>query len=79
MRFYREHAGGKPFAKLKTNSRFYAAAHVTECERQSSSDWRDMGHVACLECYAIAYVLEKTGHVPRLNLAKTPTSHTVAE
>ena len=70
MRFYRDHANGLAFSKLKTVNRFYAAARVTQCERVSADDWRDMGHVACLEYYVVAHVVAETGEVPRLNLAK---------
>jgi hypothetical protein len=79
MRFYREHANDRPFSKLQGDRGFYAAALVTQCERQSPADWRHMGHVACLEYYAIARVLEKTGKVPPLNLAKDPIPRAVPE
>jgi hypothetical protein len=74
MRFYRDHARQTPFSKLGTAERFYAAAAIICCERQSHSDWRDMGHVACLEFYTVAHVLEKTARMPKLNLEKTSAS-----
>jgi hypothetical protein len=69
-RFFREYSGNLPFSKLRTNKRFYTATLVTECGRQNASDWRSMGCVACLEYYVVARVLEKTGKLPPLNLAK---------
>jgi hypothetical protein len=57
MRFYREQ-GGKPFADRSSRKRFYFAALTFECEsnkgRVTPVDLRIMGHVCCIEYYAIA-------------------------
>jgi hypothetical protein len=71
MRFYREQCKGEPFAKLKTRKRLYVAALTIECEGDKvdaePTDLRLMGHVACLEYYAIARIAQKTGKKPALN------------
>jgi hypothetical protein len=71
MRFYREHCGGKPFGQLKTRKRLYVAGLTIGCEGDKvdamPDDLRLMGHVACLEYYAIARIAEKTGKKPALN------------
>lgn len=71
MRFYREHCRGEPFARLKTRKRLYVAALTIECEGDKVDakpiDLRLMGHVTCLEYYAIAQIAQKTGKKPALN------------
>jgi hypothetical protein len=71
MRFYREHCKGEPFAQLKTRKRLYVAALTIECEGDKvdarPKDLRLMGHVACLEYYAIARIAQRTGKKPALN------------
>jgi hypothetical protein len=71
MRFYREHGGGKPFAGLKSRKRLYFAALTFECESNKGlaepDDLRVMGHINCIEYYAIAHVAEQTGKNPPLN------------
>lgn len=73
----RGHSGGNNFvqhkgkySKLK-HGPFYFAVWNTECCNKKSApeanDFRAMGHVACLEQYAIAYVKEKNRRVPKLN------------
>jgi hypothetical protein len=71
MRFYREHCGARPFSQLKTRKRIYFATLTIECESDKfdarPDDLRLMGHVACLEYYAIARIAQKTGKKPALN------------
>ncbi|QWG16134.1 hypothetical protein KMZ68_13880 [Bradyrhizobium sediminis] len=71
MRFYREYCGGKPFSQLRTRRRLYVAALAIECKSDKvdaqPDDLRLMGHVACLEYYAIARIAQKTGKKPALN------------
>jgi hypothetical protein len=71
MRFFREYCGGKPFSQLKTRKRFYVASLTIECKSDKvdamPDDLRVMGHVACLEYYAIARIAQKTGKKPALN------------
>ena len=51
--------------------RFYVAVQTMPCDTNKNtarpSDWRAMGQVACLEKYALAHILEKTGRLPELN------------
>lgn len=71
MRFFREQCGGKPYSQLRTRKCFYVAACTIECESNkvnaTPDDLRTMGHVACLEYYAIARIVQRTGHKPPLN------------
>jgi hypothetical protein len=71
MRFYRDYCGGRPFSAAKTGRRLYFAALTIQCQSNKSAakpdDMRQMGHVGCLEYYAIAHVAEQTGRNPRLN------------
>lgn len=71
MRFFREHGGGKPFADAKTRKRLYFASLTFECESNKAlarpDDLRLMGHINCIEYYAIAHVAELTGKNPPLN------------
>jgi hypothetical protein len=71
MRFYREYGGGKPFVGTKSSKRLYFAALTFECESNKGlaepDDLRLMGHINCLEYYAIAHVAEQTGKRPALN------------
>jgi hypothetical protein len=63
----------KPFLKLGTKKKFYFVALCLECANPKPSaqpdDFRKMGHVACLEYYAIAHVRARsaTKKVPPLN------------
>jgi hypothetical protein len=71
MRFYREYGGGKPFLKGKSGKQLYFVALTFECESNKGlakpDDLRLMGHINCLEYYAIAHIAEKTGKRPALN------------
>jgi hypothetical protein len=70
-RFFREHGGGKPFAAAGTRRRLYFSALTFECESRKGlakpDDLRIMGHINCIEYYAIAHVAEQTGKNPPLN------------
>ena len=70
-RFYREYQNGRPFSKLKDQGRFFYATLTIDCISEKSklqpSDLRELGHVACLEYYAIARIKQKTGRMPTLN------------
>lgn len=61
----------KPFSQLKTRKRLYVAALTIECESDKvdvqPNDLRLMGHVACLEYYAIARIAQRIGKKPALN------------
>jgi hypothetical protein len=65
----------RPFSKLRASKRFYFTALCLQCRSLKTSarpdDFRKMGHVACLEYYAIAHVLAKSASkkVPPLNHA----------
>jgi hypothetical protein len=71
MRFYREYGGGKPFAGRQGGKRLYFAALTFECVSDKGlakpDDLRLMGHICCIEYYAIARVAEQTGKNPPLN------------
>jgi hypothetical protein len=71
MRFYREYGGGKPFLRVKSHKQLYFAALTFECEGNKGlaepDDLRLMGHINCLEYYAIAHIAERTGKRPALN------------
>lgn len=71
MRFYREFGGGEPFAGAKSGKRLYFAALTFECVSDKAlarpDDLRLMGHINCIEYYAIAHVAEQTGKNPPLN------------
>jgi hypothetical protein len=71
MRFYREYCGGKPFVDVKNRKKLYFAAQTFECESNKGlaepDDLRLMGHINCLEYYAVAHIVEKTGKKPPLN------------
>jgi hypothetical protein len=71
MRFYREYGGGRPFIGTKKGGKLYFAALTLECESNKGlakpDDLRLMGHISCLEYYAIAHVAEQTGKNPALN------------
>ena len=68
-RFYREFGGGKPFAGAKSGKRLYFAALTFECVSDKAlakpDDFRLMGHINCLEYYAIAHVAERTARTRR--------------
>ena len=61
----------RKFSALKTKKRFYFAALTIPCDAKKTtaraSDHRHMGHVACLEYYAVAHVQDRTGARPELN------------
>lgn len=71
MRFFREYGRNKPFSIAKSGKRFCFAALTLPCVSDKAAakaeDLRAMGHVACLEYYAIAYVAAQTGRKPALN------------
>jgi len=71
MRFYREYQGNKPFSLLKGKRKFFYVALSVECisekSRLTAQDFRELGHVTCLEYYAIARIKEKAGRPPPLN------------
>jgi hypothetical protein len=71
-RFFKLHQN-RPYSKHKPKRPIYFVTHLVNCcaikAQSQPKDFRAMGHVACLEYYAIAYVKEKTGHVPTLNLS----------
>lgn len=62
---------GKPYSKLRKKKRILFAALPVECCSikilSTANDFRKMGHVACLEYYAIAFVKAKTKQLPALN------------
>jgi hypothetical protein len=70
-RFFKELAGGKPFSTLNSRKTLYFVAQEIRCISKkvdaTPADFRQLGHVACLEYYAIAHVFEKTGEKPPLN------------
>jgi hypothetical protein len=72
MRFYRIHCKNMPFSKAKTGMKLFFVSIPIKCEsnkhKANPDDFRKMGHVACLEQYAIAYVQEQTGKCPALNI-----------
>lgn len=71
MRFYRDHSNGSPFSAVKSNKKFYFVALTLPCvsvkARAQPTDFQTMGHVAALEYYVVARVLERTGRTPPLN------------
>jgi hypothetical protein len=71
MRFYREYQRNIPHSRLKKPLNFFYAALSIECisekAKAAAEDLRTLGHVACLEFYAIARIREKTGRPPPLN------------
>jgi hypothetical protein len=71
VRFFREYGRERAFSKAKDGKRFYFAALTLPCVSDkaaaSAADLRTMGHVACLEYYAIAHVTARTGRKPVLN------------
>ena len=71
MRFYRDYCHGRPFSAANTEQRLFFAALTIQCQSNKSAatpdDMRQMGHVCCLENYAIAHVAEQTGRNPPLN------------
>lgn len=62
-----------PYSKLDPKSSFYFVGWPIDCcttkLKAAPDDFRKMGHVACLEQYAIAHVSDRTGHVPKLNIS----------
>jgi len=70
-RFYREVGKGKPFSKLRDGRRFYFVALPFECISDKSlskpDDFITLGHICCVEYYAIARVYKATGKKPKLN------------
>jgi hypothetical protein len=70
-RFYREYCGSLPLSQAGTGKRFYFAALTLPCASEKAKAGPDdliaMGHVACLEYYAIAHVAAETGKKPALN------------
>lgn len=70
-RFYRDYCGGRPYAEAATGKRLYFAALTVPCVSDKAEaqpdDLRLMGHVACLEYYAVAHVAAETGRTPPLN------------
>lgn len=71
MRFYREYQKNVPWSKLKKRKTFFYVALPIECTSEKAiltpSDLRALGHVSCLEYYAIARIREKTKRMPPLN------------
>lgn len=71
MRFYRDYCSGRPFSDVGGNKRLYFRALTLDCVSRKAAaqpdDLRLMGHVTCLEYYAIAHVATETGHRPALN------------
>jgi hypothetical protein len=71
MRFYRDYCQSRPFMAANTGKRFYFVALTIECQSNKATataeDLREMGHVCCLEFYAIAHIAEQTGKRPALN------------
>ena len=71
MRFYREYCGNRAFSKARTGKRLYFAAVTVPCVSNKvaaeAGDLRLMGHVACLEYYVMAHIVEVTGRRPALN------------
>jgi hypothetical protein len=71
MRFYRQYCRGVPFSNANTGKKFYYVSLTLECVsnkgKASPDDFRELGHVACLEYYAIAHVFAETGNKPPLN------------
>jgi hypothetical protein len=71
IRFYRDHSGSQPFSTQKGRRKFYFAAQPINCVSDKGQaepiDFRELGHVTCLEYYAIAHVLEKRERTPPLN------------
>ena len=71
MRFFREYQNSVPHSQLKRPDSFFYAALSIQCASEKGSltaaDLRSLGHVACLEYYAIARIREKTGRPPPLN------------
>jgi hypothetical protein len=70
-RFYREYLKNRPWTTAKNRKTFYYVALSVECVsdkgRVAATDLRELGHIACLEFYAVARVREKTGRAPPLN------------
>jgi hypothetical protein len=71
MRFYREYCQGQPFSTVKSDKKLYFVAISVSCvsakAKAQPNDFMAMGHVAALECYAVARILERTGRTPPLN------------
>jgi hypothetical protein len=71
MRFYRDYGHNRPFSETNTGKRFYFAPLTLPCMSEKAAaqpdDLRQMGHVTCLEYYAIAHVATQTGRKPALN------------
>ena len=74
-RFFRDYAGSKPLSRLRSRKKFYFVAVGLDCTGRKSQatpdDFRTLGLVPCLEYYAIAHVLERTGRTPPLNKLST--------
>jgi len=70
-RFFKDHNQNRAFTIANTGKRFYFVALTIEClsdkATASPDDLRQMGHVTCLEYYAIAHVAKQTGKRPALN------------
>jgi len=70
-RFFRDYCDNRPFSQANTGKRLYFAALSLQCVSDKAvarpDDFRQMGHVACLEYYVIAHVATQTGHNPPLN------------
>ena len=70
-RFYREYQNNLPFSRLRDQSTFFYTALAINCISDKSmlqpGDLRELGHIVCLEYYAIARIKQKTGRTPPLN------------
>jgi hypothetical protein len=71
MYFFRRYCGSRPFSEAQTGKRLFFTALAIPCVSKKSEakpdDLREMGHVACLEYYALAHVAAKTTKNPALN------------
>lgn len=69
--FRKKWCGGVPYSEANLGQKLYFAALTLPCNADKSTascdDFRTMGHVHCLEDYAIAHVLQVAGRVPPLN------------
>ena len=70
-RFFREYAHNVPISRYRTKNRFFGTAIALKCDSNKleakPTDFRIMGHVACLEYYVRAHILAETGKRPDLN------------
>lgn len=70
-RFFRDYSHSAPFSKVQSGKKFYVVTVMLECSTQklsrNSEDLRQMGHIACMEYYALALVRDQMGMEPKLN------------